>query len=130
MDECVDYWLTLADYDLGAAKDMLKAGRYIYVGFMCHMSVEKALKAVIASHCEEGDIPPKIHNLPRLAAIGEIFNDLSEDWQNFLLDLNPLNTEARYPEIKEQISALLSIEKCQKIISETEEFLCLIRKRF
>lgn len=41
----VEYRLELAEYDLETAKVMLEGRRYLYVGFMCHQVVEKALKA-------------------------------------------------------------------------------------
>jgi HEPN domain-containing protein len=34
-----------ADYDLDTAKAMLQTERYLYVGFMAHQAIEKALKA-------------------------------------------------------------------------------------
>ncbi len=34
-------WIIQAEYDLGTAEDMFKAGRYIYTIFMCHLAVEK-----------------------------------------------------------------------------------------
>jgi len=37
-------WLAQADYDLQVAKDMFKAGRYIYTVFMCHLAIEKTLQ--------------------------------------------------------------------------------------
>jgi len=36
-------------------------GRYIYVLFMCHLAVEKLLKALYESI--SGKVPPKTHNL-------------------------------------------------------------------
>lgn len=44
MDPKVRYWTALADYDAETAAAMLRTGRYLYVGFMCHQSVEKMLK--------------------------------------------------------------------------------------
>jgi len=41
----VAYWDELSRYDLDTAKVMLDGARYLYVGFMCHQAVEKALKA-------------------------------------------------------------------------------------
>jgi len=38
------YWLELAEYDMETAKVMLLGERYLYVGFMCHQVIEKALK--------------------------------------------------------------------------------------
>lgn len=48
MDEKVNYWIDLAEYDLETAKAMLDTKRYLYVGFMSHQTIEKGMKAVIA----------------------------------------------------------------------------------
>ncbi len=50
---------------LGPAENMLKTGRYIYVLFMCHLSVEKLLKALYEVVLKK--IPPKTHNLVYLS---------------------------------------------------------------
>lgn len=39
-------WLKQAEYDLGTAEAMFKSKRYIYTVFMCHLSIEKALKGL------------------------------------------------------------------------------------
>lgn len=36
-----NYWIEIAKYDLETAEAMLKSKRYLYVGFMCHQSIEK-----------------------------------------------------------------------------------------
>jgi HEPN domain-containing protein len=41
MNERVTYWTEIADYDLETAKAMLASKRYLYVGFMCHQTIEK-----------------------------------------------------------------------------------------
>jgi hypothetical protein len=35
------YWLDLSDYDLETAEAMFKTKRWLYVGFMCHQTIEK-----------------------------------------------------------------------------------------
>ena len=35
------YWLDSAEYDLQTARAMLETRRLLYVGFMCHQTVEK-----------------------------------------------------------------------------------------
>jgi HEPN domain-containing protein len=42
----ITYWIDLSDYDLETAKAMLQSKRFLYVGFMCHQTVEKAFKAL------------------------------------------------------------------------------------
>ena len=127
MSDKTQYWLDLCDDDLITAKALLNFKRLLHMGFFCHMIVEKALKAVIANRI--GEIPPKIHDLQRLAARGGVFNHLSEQ-QLMLIDrLAPLHMEARYPEYKEKVAETLTLEGCKKILTETEAFLCWIKKQ-
>ena len=58
MDGKVTYWIEMSDYDLETADAMLLTGRYLYVGFMCHQTIEKILKAYWLIVC---GIPLKIH---------------------------------------------------------------------
>ena len=126
-NEHVNYWLDIADYDIETAKAMLNSGRYLYVGFMCHQTIEKALKAVIARDCAEGEIPPKIHHLQKLAEKANLFEKMTEEQKDIIGQLNPLNIEARYPEYKNRIAANLTSGICQTLISETEGLLCWIK---
>ena len=43
--EVVKYWSDMSDYDFKTALAMQETERFLYVGFMCHQSVEKILKA-------------------------------------------------------------------------------------
>jgi HEPN domain-containing protein len=123
------YWLTLSDYDIETAKAMLKTGRHLYVGFMCHQVIEKALKAIISRDCAEGEIPPKIHHLLKLADRAKLLNLMLPDQQDFIKELNPLNMEARYPEYKDQIATELTAEICDSLIVRTEKMLCWIKSQ-
>ena len=127
MLDTVDYWLDLCDYDLDTAKAMQETGRYLYVGFMCHQVAEKGFKAIVADKTTE--IPPKIHDLQKLATLGDIFDCLSEEQFALLDTLKPLNIDARYPENKEIIAKTLSKESCKKMIEETEALLCWTKQR-
>ena len=129
MNESVKYWLDIADYDIETAKAMLNTGRYLYVGFMCHQVIEKNLKAIIARDCVNDEIPPKIHNLQRLAEKAGIFVKMSEEQKSVLRKLNPLNIEARYPDYKNSISANLDNDICQELVNETEGLQCWIREQ-
>ena len=114
-----DYWFESAEYDLQTAKAMLETKRYLYVGFMCQQTIEKALKGIfVATHPEEE--PPYIHKLIRLANLCGITESFSDE-QLLLLDtLNPLNIEARYPLHKSLLFQSLTPERCENLIQETE----------
>ena len=127
MPDYVEYWLELADYDLGVAKTMLKNKHWLYVGFMCHQVVEKALKAVIS---RDGNLPPKIHDLGRLALLSGLLATMSEEQQDFIETLNPLNIEARYPKYKDSLTQNLGSAVCRQLLKETEGLLCWIKEQF
>jgi HEPN domain-containing protein len=54
---------------------------------------------------------------------------MTDEQQNFIDDLNPLNIEARYPDYEDEIAVGLTKEICARYIKETEELLCWIRER-
>ena len=110
----------MAEYDLETAKAMLDTKRHLYVGFMCHQTIEKGLKAVIA---KTGDFPPKIHNLIELSKKASLYYMFSDTQKDFIMDLNPLNIESRYPSYVEKINAILTETKCIEILSKTKELL-------
>jgi len=125
MNDKVQYWLDLADYDIETARAMLQTKRLLYVGFMCHQTAEKALKAIIANN---DDAPPKIHGLMKLAQLGEVYDTMSEGQKDLLDTLDPLNIAARYPEQKAKLAAMLALEICKNILAETEDLLCWIKQ--
>jgi len=120
------YWIDLAEYDMETAKAMLAAGRHLYVGFLCHQTIEKTLKAVIA---KDGTIPPPIHNLNRLAELGRLSDDMSQERNDFIDALSPLNIEARYPADKNKLLGILTEKYCRGIISKTEDLMTWIKNR-
>ncbi|MDR1953236.1 MAG: HEPN domain-containing protein [Clostridiales Family XIII bacterium] len=129
MDERIEYWLSIADYDFETAKAMLQTRRYLYVGFMCHQTIEKAMKAVIARDCSDGELPPKIHDLTKLAVRAKLIENMSDEQQDFIEELNPLNIEARYPEYKKAIAAGLNADICRELLTGTKELLCWIKQQ-
>jgi HEPN domain-containing protein len=130
VDERAEYWLGLANYDVETARAMLQTCRYLYVGFMCHQTIEKAFKAAIARNLTAAEIPPKIHDLTKLAVRANLIEKMSNEQQDFIEELNPLNIEARYPEHKKAIAAGLNADVCRQLLTETEELLCWIKQQF
>ena len=122
------YWWDLSDYDIVTAEAMLQTGRWLYVGFMCHQSVEKALKAYWCAKQPEND-PPYLHNLFRLVQGAGLEHQMSEDQLDFIDGLTPLNIEARYPSYKEKLLKNMTPDYCKNLISKTKELLSWIRNR-
>ncbi|MFZ6017564.1 MAG: HEPN domain-containing protein [Nitrospirota bacterium] len=86
-------WLQSADYDLKTVLSLLKNKRYIYVIFMCHLALEKTLKAILSEMYKE--LPPYTHNLNRLMEMGNI--SLPEGYQDFVNKINLQSVPTRYP---------------------------------
>jgi HEPN domain-containing protein len=87
-------FMVSAEYDLNTAEHMLKTGRYIYVIFMCHLSIEKMLKAISSEVADK--TPPKTHNLIYLTKLSGIH--FSEGHFEFISKLNNASVVTRYPE--------------------------------
>ena len=117
-----NYWFEGAAYDLQTAKAMLETKRYLYVGFMCHQTIEKALKGVFVSRHPDAELP-YIHKLVRLSNLAGITEDMDEAQLSLLDTLNPLNIEARYPLHRSMLFASLTPERCRELIAETEAML-------
>ena len=94
MKKEVKNWLESAQYDLETAEQMLNTGRYIYTIFMCHLAVEKILKAKVGEITVK--IPPKTHNLRYLVKLSGL--EPSEEIFIFLSELSDVSIPTRYPE--------------------------------
>lgn len=65
-----DYWRRSAKEDIAAAEVLIHADHLRHGMFFVHLALEKALKANV---CEKiKDLPPRIHDLVRLANIGDL----------------------------------------------------------
>ncbi|MDY0344270.1 MAG: HEPN domain-containing protein [Lentimicrobium sp.] len=118
MNKRTEYWVDLSDYDLETAKAMLKSKRYLYVGFMCHLTIEKIFKAYFT--LLKSTIAPFTHSLSLLARKGDFYEEFSAEQKDFIDQLEPLNIEARYPSHKERLLKSLTQEKCIEILNNTK----------
>ena len=117
MENNTKYWVELSDYDIITAEAMLKTKRYLYVGFMCHQTIEKIFKAFYTSLKNEP--APYSHSLSYLAKKGDFYENFSEEQKDFIDQIEPLNIEARYPSHKERLLKSLSESKCKEILENT-----------
>lgn len=127
MGDDVKYWLELAEYDLETAKAMFQTERYLYVGFMCHQSAEKILKAYFSKI--KSETAPYTHSLAFLVKLTNLESAIPEELVNLLDELEPLNIEARYPSYKEKLLADLNKSRCEKFLKQTNQFIVWIKKR-
>ena len=120
MEKSVRNWVAASNYDIKTAEAMYKTGRYIYVVFMCHLGMEKMLKALLANkHPEE--MPPKIHNLINLAHRAVIAPP--EDLKEFLQRIDNVSIATRYPEDLRALSKEFNQQTVKRILTDTKRMI-------
>ena len=117
MSETEQGWVDRAQYDLETARAMLASGRYLYVLFCCQQAVEKALKAVIVR--KTGTLPPRLHNLLRLAEVARAEAD--HERTRFLGELSAYYIQSRYPEEIKAAGSAITQELAEEVLSKTEQ---------
>ncbi len=118
-DEHIDYWLKSAKHDLKAAKSLFKSMRYDWCLFIGHLVLEKTLKAIFV-HQNENKIPPKTHNLVKLAELSSL--NLTDEQKIFLDEVNDFNLETRYPDYKHEFYDRCTKEYTDRYFSKIKEY--------
>lgn len=117
-EEHINYWRESAQHDLESAEDIFDSGRYDWCLFVGHLALEKILKAIFVDR-NNNNMPPKIHNLVRLAELSEIEVD---DEQKFLLDkINDFNIQTRYPDYKLEFYKQCNTEYTNEYLGKIKE---------
>ena len=118
----VDYWRIGGQEDLAAAKSLLEKGHLRHGLFFAHLALEKLLKAHVTRQTK--DVPPRIHNLARLAEIAKL--SISSEQSLFLNEFGVYQLEGRYPD---SVELNLDPVFARGEISRAEELLkCLIKR--
>ena len=105
-----------SDYDLETAYQMLQSGRNVYCIFMCHLSLEKALKGLFIKQLNK--LPPKLHDL--IYFVNKISLSLENEHLNFLMGLNRMGIITRYPEDLRNMINLFSQEYTSNIYEQAK----------
>jgi len=113
-----------AEYDLKTAEFMLNSERYIYVIFMCHLSLEKILKAIVAETTQK--IPPKSHNLIYLLKLGNI--KIPPELFDFMAKINNASIVTRYPEDFSKILEAYPKNVAEEYFCKTKEVIECLKK--
>lgn len=117
-------WMASSDYDIQTARHMLKTGRYIYVIFLCHLAIEKLLKALVAQTQERH--PPYTHDLYDL--IERIRLEIPVEHQSIISKLNELSVPTRYPEDLQQLIKHYRKPVTRKYFEQSKAFLRWLRR--
>ena len=117
-------WVKSSEYDLKTAATLLKNKRYLYVIFMCHLSLEKTMKAILSEMFSE--LPPYTHNLNRLLELGSI--TLPEEMQSFVNSINLQSVPTRYPEDFTRLSKELDRKTATEYMRQTKRIVQWLKK--
>ena len=119
-------WLRQADYDMDTALFMFKGKRFFYAVFMCHLSIEKAIKGLYQEKVKE--IPPKVHNFVYL--LKKIGIKPPEVIGKFIVRLNESSVVTRYPENLDKLQKEYTKLTTENILKGTEEVLVWVKNQF
>ena len=126
MDKRSREWLKQADYDIDTAEYMFAGGKFFYAVFMCHLSMEKAIKGLYQKRLKE--TPPKTHNLVYLLKKIDIKPD--ETTGKFIVKLNEASIATRYPEDVQKLQDQYTKDIVKNIIVESRKTLEWIKEQF
>jgi len=118
-------WYYQSDYDLETAIDMLKSDRTVYCIFMCHLSLEKALKGLLIK--KTGEFPTRSHSLIYFA--DKIGLELSDSQYEFLFMLNKISVPTRYPDDLRKLFTEFTKERTESILKQTKEIQSWIKQQ-
>lgn len=119
-------WLRGSDYDLESARQMLLSKRYLYVVFLCHLALEKMLKALVS---EAAEAPaPRSHDLIYLVKRSGIVPDSGR--MQFIGLLNNASTATRYPEDMERAINDYPVDVAEDYLRKTEDVISWLKKQF
>lgn len=127
MDSKIKYWIELSDYDIETAVAMLQSKRYLYVGFMCHQTIEKIFKAYFTMI--KSETAPFSHSLSYIAKKGDFYELFTDEQKDFIDQIEPLNIEARYPSYKERLLKSLTAVRCLEILNRTKDLQLWIKEK-
>jgi len=110
---------------LETAIDMLKSGRTVYCIFMCHLSLEKALKGLLMK--TTGEFPTRSHSL--IFFVDKIGLELSDSHYEFLFMLNKISVPTRYPDDLRKLFTAYTKERTDSILQQTKEVQIWIKQQ-
>jgi HEPN domain-containing protein len=123
--EHIDYWIETAKKDWEAIQYMYEAKSYVYALFFAHLVVEKLCKAHWVKD-NEGNYPPKVHNLLNIVAKTKL--DLSDEDKDFLAILNQFQLDGRYPDYKLELFKKYKSLQTKKILEQVNTIRkCLLK---
>ena len=124
-EEHIRYWVDTANKDWVAIQKIYKARAYLHALFFAHLVLEKLLKAHWVKD-NEGNTPPKIHNLVMLARKTKLL--LEDDDLIFLDRMNDVQLEGRYPDYIKNVFKIYKRKETALILEKVDNIRkCLLK---
>lgn len=112
-------WFLQSEYDYQTAQTMFDNGRYFYTVFMCHLSIEKALKGFYVKETDK--LPPKIHKLSYF--VDKLKLSPTKEMQDFFESMDDASVATRYPDSLKEISNKYKKTNTKTILAKTKTVL-------
>ena len=118
-EELQKAWLKSSKEDFQIAEDLIGMRHYQWALFLCHIAIEKALKANYIKIIDQ--YPPPIHKLVKLAQDCKLV--LTEAQINDLKEVTMFHIEASYDVIKDKLYKKATKEFTLKYFEITKKLL-------
>ena len=112
----ITYWQNGAADDLESARILLENNRILHGLFLCHLVIEKSIKAIVVRKTME--IAPRSHNLVYLSELAHL--EFVEEDEIFLGILMKYQLQGRYPDYNPNIPV---VEKANEYLNTTERLM-------
>lgn len=119
----VSYWQNGALDDLVSAKILISNNRLLHGLFLCHLVVEKSIKAIVVRTMNE--IAPRSHNLLFLSEMAKL--DFEDDDEIFLGILMKYQLQGRYPDYN---PILPDNNKVLEYLNQTEKIMTWLQTKY
>lgn len=118
-DEHIAYWIDTAKRDWIAVQHMYKSKDYLHSLFFAHLVLEKLCKALWVKH-NEGNTPPKIHNLIEILNRANI--QYSTEQIKFMIVMNTFQLEERYPDYMNRLYKTYKGKNTNELLRQVKQF--------
>lgn len=123
--DLINFWVESSDLDFSAMESLFKNGHYIWSLFLGHLVLEKLLKAYYVKVVD--DNVPKTHNLLAIAKNSNL--ELTEEQQDFLLEVTAFNIKARYPDYKKRFYKKATKKFTERYLKKIRELRIWLKDR-
>jgi HEPN domain-containing protein len=113
----ITYWKLSAEKSWNASKHLFEKADYVESLFFAHLALEKLIKAHWVKDNVQ-DIPPRIHNIRRLAEDTILVLDTNQ--VGLMEKMNTFQMEGRYPDYRFTIYQMFDQKNSKEVLDETE----------